>query len=62
MQIALAIATIVLFILGLWPIALLTLVILVTIAATKSSEQKKNQKIEIEKLKQRVEELERGER
>ena len=58
MQAIFAVATVVFFILGLWPLALITLVILIAVSLTKSSEEKKRQKEEIENLKQRIHELE----
>lgn len=59
MQAIFAVATVVFFILGLWPLALITLVILIAVSLTKSSEEKKRQKEEIENLKQRINELEK---
>jgi len=59
MQAIFAVATVVFFILGLWPLALITLVILIAVSLTKSSEEKKRQKEEIENLKQRIHELEK---
>ena len=58
MQAIFAVTTVVFFILGLWPLALITLVILIAVSLTKSSEEKKRQKEEIENLKQRIHELE----
>ena len=59
MQAIFAVATVIFFILGLWPLALITLVILIVGSLTKSSEEKKRQKEEIENLKQRIHELEK---
>ena len=59
MQAIFAVATVVFFFLGLWPLALITLVILIAVSLTKSSEEKKRQKEEIENLKQRIHELEK---
>ena len=59
MQAIFAVATVIFFILGLWPLALITLVILIAVSLTKSSEEKKRQKEEIENLKQRIHELEK---
>lgn len=59
MQAIFAVATVIFFISGLWPLALITLVILIAVSLTKSSEEKKRQKEEIENLKQRIHELEK---
>ena len=59
MQAIFAVATVVFFIFALVPLALITLVIHIAVSLTKSSEEKKRQKEEIENLKQRIHELEK---
>lgn len=54
-----AVATVIFFILGLWPLALITLVALIAVTLAKLLEEKKRQKEEIENLKQRIHELEK---
>ena len=54
-----AVATVIFFILGLWPLALITLVALIGVTLAKLLEEKKRQKEEIENLKQRIHELEK---
>ena len=59
MQAIFAVATVIFFILGLWPLALITLVALIAVTLAKLLEEKKRQKEEIENLKQRIHELEK---
>lgn len=58
-QIALIIATIILFIIGLWPVAFLTLFGFVAIAISKYEEKKQAERNEMEELKKRIEQLEK---
>ena len=59
-QIVLIVATIILFAIGIWPIALITLGGIIAIALSKREDQKKAQAQEMENLKRRIDELEKG--
>ena len=60
-QLILIIATIILFATGLWPIAIGTLLTFIIVKLfEKKSDKKENQESEIDELRKRIEELEKG--